>query len=159
SNFYDVVACTNFALLQHAKVESWSVMGYEQGRHPRFIGANTDTVAGDAWLCYFEYSTTNAVAIADADLVIRKPVNREVFSELPEAEVITSEKALPVMIGVHLINKHCALLATVTGEIALGVTINIERARHSPSRDRKFPDCGADGFAVPCHLARKTDIY
>src|SRR5580698_767386 len=26
SNFYNIVACTNFSFLQHAKVESWSVM-------------------------------------------------------------------------------------------------------------------------------------
>jgi hypothetical protein len=30
SKFYDVVACANFAFLQHAKVESWSVMGDEK---------------------------------------------------------------------------------------------------------------------------------
>ena len=82
SNFYDVIACTNFSLLQHAKVESWSVMCYEQGCHPRFIHANTDAVARYARLCRFEYRVTNAVAIANADLVISKSLNSKVFSEL-----------------------------------------------------------------------------
>jgi hypothetical protein len=131
----------------------------EQGRHPRVIHANTDAVARHSWLRHFKYSTTNAVAIANADLVIGKSIHSEIFSELAEAEVITPEKTLPVVIGVHLINKHCPLLSTMTREIALGVTINIELARHSPSRDRRFPDCGADGFAAPSHVARKTDIY
>ena len=84
SNFCNVVACPNFSFLQHAKVESWSVMFYEQGCHPRFIHANTDAVARYAWLCYFKYRTTNAVAITDADLVIRQSFNSEVFSELAE---------------------------------------------------------------------------
>jgi hypothetical protein len=134
-------------------------MCYEQGWHPRFIHSNTDAVTRHSWLRHFEYSTTNAVAITNTDLVISKSVNSEVFSELPEAQVITSEKALPIVIRLHLINKHCALLSTMTGEIALGITINIELARYSPSRDRKFPDCGADRFAAPCHVARKADIY
>src|SRR6201981_2770406 len=44
SNFYNVIACTNFSLLQHAKVESWSVMCYEQRRHARLVPADTDAV-------------------------------------------------------------------------------------------------------------------
>ena len=67
---YNVVARPNFSFLQHAKVESWSVLRYEQGWHPRFIHANADAVACYARLCYFKYRTTDAVAIADADLVI-----------------------------------------------------------------------------------------
>src|SRR5258706_395995 len=98
SNFYNVVARPNFSFLQHAKVESWSVMFYEQGCRPRFIHANTDAVARYARLCHFKYRITNAVAIANADLVIRKLLNSEVFSELAEDEVFTSEKAFPVLI-------------------------------------------------------------
>ena len=45
SNFYNVIARPNFSFLQHAKVESWSVMCYQQGRHPRFIHADADAVA------------------------------------------------------------------------------------------------------------------
>src|ERR1035438_9616396 len=45
-------------------------MCHEQGCHPRFIHANADAVARHAWLCYFKYRTTDAVAIADADLVL-----------------------------------------------------------------------------------------
>ena len=159
SNFYDVIACTNFSLLQHAKVESWSVMCYEQGRHPRFIHPNADAVAGYARLCRFEYRVTNAVAIANADLVISKSLNSKVFSELAEDKVITSEKAFPVVIGLHLINKNGALLPTMTAEIALRIANNIELAHHLSSLNWTFPDRGTDGLAVPCHVAWKTDIY
>ena len=134
-------------------------MCYEQGWHARFIHADADAVARYARLCYFKYRVTNAVSIADADLVIRKSLNREVFSELAEDKVIASEKALPVVIGVHLINKNGALLPAMTGEIALRVAIDIELAHHSPSLNWRFPDGGSDSLAVPCHVARKTDIY
>src|SRR5271169_1910775 len=86
NDFYNVVARANFSFLQHAKVESWSVLRYEQGCHPRLIHANTDAVARYARLRYFKFSTTNAVAIADAHLVIGKSFNSEVFSELAEDE-------------------------------------------------------------------------
>ena len=159
SNFYNVVARPNFSFLQHAKVESWSVMRYEQGCHPRFIHANADAVARYARLRHFKYRITDAVAIANADLVIGKSLNGEVFSELAEDEVITSEKAFPVVIGVHLINKNGALLPTMTGEIALGVANNIELAHHLSSLNWSFPDRGTDSLTVPCHVAWKTDIY
>ena len=115
SNFYNVVARPNFSFLQHAKVESWSVMRYKQGCHPRFIHANADAVARYARLRHFKYRVTYAVSIADADLVIKKSLNSEVFSELAEGEVFTSENAFPVLIGVHLINKNGALLPAMTG--------------------------------------------
>ena len=158
-NFYNVVARPNFSFLQHAKVESRSVMCYEQGCHPRFIHANADAVARYARLRYFKYRTTDAVAIADADLVIRESLNSEVFSELAESKIIAAQKALPVMVGIHLVDKYGAVLPSVAGEIGLRITIDIELAHHSPSRNRRFPDCGSDSFAVPCHVARKADIY
>src|ERR1700691_6786736 len=82
SNLYNFVALTDLSLLQHAKVESWCVMFYEQARHTRFIHANADAKAGYARLCHFKYRVTNAVAIANADLGIRKSLNGEVFSKL-----------------------------------------------------------------------------
>jgi hypothetical protein len=86
SNFCNAIARPNFSFLHHPKVESWSVMCYEQGCHPRFIHANADAVARHAWLCYFKYRTTDAVSIADAHLVIRKSLEREVFSELAKVK-------------------------------------------------------------------------
>jgi hypothetical protein len=158
SNFYNVVARPSFSFLQHAKVESWSVMRYEQGCHPRFIHANADAVARYARLCHFKFSTTDAVSIANADLVIRKSLDGEVFSELTESKITAAQKALPVMVRVHLVDKYGALLPAMTGEIGLRITIDIEPAHHSPSRNRRFPDCGSDSFAVPCHVPWKTDI-
>jgi hypothetical protein len=158
-DFYNVIALPNFSFLQHAKIESWSVMRDEKRWHPGIVHADGDAVAGYARLRYFKFSTTNAVAIANADLVIGKSLNGEVFSELSIDEVFPSEKVFPVVIGVHLINENGALLATMTGEIALPIASNIRPAHHSSSNHRRFPDSGMDGFAVPCHVAWKADIY
>jgi hypothetical protein len=158
-NFYNVVARPNFSFPQHAKVESWSVMRYEQGCHPRFIHANADAVARYAWLRYFKFSTTDVVAIANAHLAVKKSLDGEVFSELAETKIVAAEKSLPVLVRIDLVDEYGAVLSSVTGEIGLRITIDIELAHHSPSRNRRFPDCGSDSFAVPCHLARKADIY
>jgi hypothetical protein len=63
------------------------------------------------------------------------------------------------MIRIHLINKNGALLPTMTGEISLRITIDIQPAHHSPSLNRTFPDRGTDSLTVPCHVAWNTDIY
>src|SRR4051794_17068295 len=104
SDFYNVVACTNFSLLQHAKVKSWSLMCYEKRRHTRFIHANPDAVARYARLCHFKYRVTNAVPVANAHLVVRKPLHGKIFSELAESKVVAAQKALPVMVRIHLID-------------------------------------------------------
>jgi hypothetical protein len=134
-------------------------MCYEQGWHSRFIHANADAIARHSGLCHFEYRVTNAVAIPNANLVVREFLNSEVFSELAEDEVVSSEKALPVVIGVHLIDKNCALLPTMTGEIRLRVADNIELAHHPAAFHRRFPDRGTDSLTVPCHVAWKANIY
>jgi hypothetical protein len=133
-------------------------MGYHQGWHPRLIHADTESVARYSRLRHFKYGIPNAVSIADADFVIGKSVNCEVFSELAEDKVVPSEKAFPVVIGVRLINKNGALLSAMAGEVALSIAIDIELAYHASSLDWRFPDRGTDSLTVPCHVARETDI-
>src|SRR5664279_2416374 len=114
SDFYNFVVCTNFSLLQHAKVESRSAMFYEQGCHPRFIHADADAVAGHPWLRHFKFSTTDAISIADAHLRIGKTLDGEVFSELAESEIAAAQEAFPVMIRIHLVNEYGAVLPSMT---------------------------------------------
>ena len=159
SNFYNVIARANFSLLQHAKVKSWSVMCYEQGWHARFIHADADAIARHAWLRYLKFSTTDAVSIADAHLVIRESLDGEVFSKLAESKIVAAQKTLPVMVRIHLVDEYGAVLPSVAGEIGLRITIDIEFAHHSPPINGRFPDRRSDRFAVPCHVARKAYIY
>jgi len=140
SKFYNVIVGTNISFLQHAKVESWSVMCYEQRRHARLVHADADAVARHVRLRYFKFSATDAVSIADANLVVRKPLDSEVFSELAKSKIVATEKALPVTVRIHLVDEYGAVLPAVTGEIGLRIAIDIELAHHSPSIHWRFPD-------------------
>jgi hypothetical protein len=44
------------------------------------------------------------------------------------------------MVRVHLVDKYGAVLPSVTGEIGLRITIDIELTHHSPSINCRFPD-------------------
>jgi hypothetical protein len=134
-------------------------MCYEQSWHLRFIHADTDTVARHAWLRYFKFSAADAVSIADAYLVIGKPLDGKVFSELTESKIAAAQKAFPVMVRVHLVNEHGAILPTVTRQIGLRIALNIESAHHSSFVHWRFPDGRSNRLSVPCHIARKTNIY
>jgi hypothetical protein len=61
------------------------------------------------------------------------------------------------MVSIHLVDG--AVLPSVACQIGLRITVDFEFAHHSPSRNRRFPDCGSNRFAIPRHVARKTDIY
>jgi hypothetical protein len=115
-------------------------MCHEKRRHARLVHADADAVARDAWLRYLKFSSANAVSIADAHLVIRKPLHREVFAELTESKITAAQKALPVMVRIHLVDEYGALLPSVTGEIGLRIAVDIEFAHHAPSINWRFPD-------------------
>ena len=93
-------------------------MCHKQGRHSRLVHADADAITSHTRLYHFKYGITNAVSIADADLVISKSLNREVLSELTKAEVTTPQKLLPVAVGIDLVDKYRTLLPSVTGEIS-----------------------------------------
>jgi hypothetical protein len=157
-DFHDGIAGANFTFLQHAEVKPWSVVGNKQGWHPRLVHANADAVARYARLCHLEYRITNAVSITNADLVIGKSFNGKVLAELAENEIIASKKALPIIVGLHLVDKYGTLLPTMTGEIRLRIAIDIQLAHHPALFNGKFPDRCSHSFAVPCHFIRKADI-
>ena len=97
-DFYDLVAGADLAFLQHTQVEPWSVMRHQEGRDPRIIHANPDAIAGHAWLRHLEQRIADAIPVADADLVIRKALDREVLAELAEGKIVAAERALPISI-------------------------------------------------------------
>ena len=134
-------------------------MRYKQRRHTRLVHTDADAVARYAGLRYFKFSITDAISIADAHLVIRQSLDGEVFSELAESEIVATQKALPVMVRIHLVDKYGAVLPAVTRKIGLRIALDIELAHHSSSINWGFPDRRPDRFAVPYHVARKADIY
>jgi hypothetical protein len=158
SKFYDFITRANFSFLQNAKVESRSPVRDQEGWHARLVHANAYAVAGYPGLCHFEHRLADAVSIANADLVVGKSFNRKIFSELAETEIIALKEMLPVVVRIHLVYEHGTLLPTVTGEIGLCIAVDVQPAHHPSILNGKLPDRCSHSCAVPCDLARKTDI-
>jgi hypothetical protein len=87
-----------------------------------------------------------------------KSINREILSELAESKIITPEKVLPVLVGLHLLDEYGALLPAMTSEIGLHIAIDVELACHPSAFNGKFPDRCSQSLAVPRDFTRKADI-
>ena len=132
---HDLVAGLHLALLQDAEVETGPAVCDEQCRHPRLVHADAHAVAGDARLGHFEQGATHAVAIADADFLVGQAVDGEILSELSVGEVVSVELALPVAVGLRLIDEDGAVLTPVSGQIPLAVAVDVEPPHHAWARN------------------------
>src|SRR6516165_7465560 len=133
-------------------------MRNEQGGHPRLTQPQAYPITRHARLGDLKKSLADAVAVTDADLLVAHPVHGEVLAEVSRLEVVAPEFLCPVTVGINLVHQHRALFATVSGEIALTVPVNVESSNHPRPHHRRLPHAGEDRSAVPFHIARKTDI-
>ena len=155
----DLVSRLDLALSEHAEVEAGPAMGDEQGGNARVVHANAHAVTGDARLRDFEDGGADLVAVADAHFVVAQSLDGEVLAELPVDEVASSELALPVPIGVDLVDEHGALLAAVPGGIALTVAVEVEPAHPARTGDGILEHAGEDGPPLPGHVLRQADVH
>jgi hypothetical protein len=58
-----------------------------------------------------------------------------------------------------LIDKHGALLAAMSGQIALTVSLEIQTTDKAAARHGVLPDPGVHSPTVPLDIARQADIY
>ncbi len=93
------------------------------------------------------------------DLVVGKPVHGEVLAELAVAGVVPLQLLLPVAVGVQLVDQHGTLLATVSGEVALPVAVQIQPPRHHGRGDGLLPDTRVDDLAVPGDVLGQPDVH
>jgi hypothetical protein len=107
----------------------------------------------------FKDGGADLVAVADADLVVAQPFNREVLAKLSVDEVVSAELSFPVPLGVDLIDEHGPLFAAVAGQIALAVTVDIELAHAARADDGVLEDAGEDGLPLPGHVLRHADVH
>ena len=124
----------------------------------RLLHADAHPVTGNARLRHFEQSAADPVTVADADLLVRQAVDGEVLPELPIGEVGSTELALPIVIGVDLINENGPVLAAVPSQVPLPVAVNVEAPYHTPALNWRFPNGGADGLASPRDVARQAHV-
>jgi hypothetical protein len=57
--------------------------------------------------------------------LVRQAVDGEILAELPIGEAVSIELALPITIGVHLIDEDGPVFAAMPGQVALPVAIYI----------------------------------
>jgi hypothetical protein len=58
---------------------------------------------------------------------------------LAEGEIAPLQFTLPVVIRIHLVDKHSAVLSTVTGQITLCVAIDVKPPNQAPSLHGLLP--------------------
>ena len=92
----DFVAGLDSAFGDDPEVEAGPVMCDEQRRQLRFAEPHTHPETGDPRLGDLEFRLADAVAVADADLVVGETVDGEVLTELTVFEVIAAELLLPI---------------------------------------------------------------
>lgn len=154
----DFVARLHLAFFDHPEVEARSASAREQRGHARLVHADADAVAGHARLCDFEDRRTDPVAVADADLVVGEPVDREVLAELAVHEVVAVQLLAPVVVRTQLVHVDRALLAAVTGEVALPVAVEVQAADDARAFDRLLPNAGVHRAALPLDVTRHPDV-
>src|SRR5216683_6763614 len=110
-NWHDLVAGLDLPLLKDTKIEAGSTVRDGQCGHLRLAHADADPIAGNARLRHFKHGGPDPIAITDAHLFVGQPVDGKILPELPIAEVASAELALPIAIGVDLVNKDGPTLA------------------------------------------------
>ncbi|VTZ25791.1 hypothetical protein MPC1_260012 [Methylocella tundrae] len=97
--------------------------------------------------------------IADANLVVGQAVNGKILAELPVGEIVSTELASPVVIGVDLIDEDGSVLASVSGEVSLPVAVDVETTRHASPLNGPLPNGGVNSPSAPVDIARQTDVH
>ena len=120
---------------------------------------DADPIAGDARLRHFEERIADPVMIANAHFGIRQSFDRKILAELAINKVVATELVLPVTIRFDLIDKDCSVFAAMPRQIALTVAIDIEPPYRPSALNRRLPDGGVDGFALPLDVAWQAHIY
>src|SRR5258707_1813057 len=82
----------------------------------------------------------------------------EILSELPISEVVSAQLVLPIPIGINLVDKYGPAFAAVAGQVPLSVTVYVESAYHAQALNRRLPNGGMDGLALPSNVARHAYI-
>ena len=155
----DLVPRLDVALLEHAEVEARTPMRHEQRGDARVVQPDADAVTRHTRLRDLEDGGADPEAVADADLVVAQPIDGEVLAELSMDEVVPSELALPVAVGLDLVDEDGALLATVPAQVALPVPVYVEPAHAPRTGDGVLEDAGEDGLAPPRHVLRHADVH
>src|ERR1700735_951800 len=158
-NLDDLVLASDITFFQNAKVEAGPVVRHEERCHTRFVHANTDAVASDAWLSHFEEGCPDPIPISNADLIVGETIDCEIFAELSKREIASPELLFPIAVRVYLVYEDCAMLAPVTCKIALTIAFNVNPSHETPPLNGTLPYPGVDHLSFPLDIAWETDVH
>src|SRR5262249_33832426 len=99
------------------------------------------------------------ITVADADLIVRQSLHREVLAELSKHEVLAPELSFPIAIGIDLIDENGPVLAAVTLQISLAVAVDVQLPDFAAPVDRVLPHGRVHALAFPFDVARQTDVH
>ena len=145
-------------MLQHTEIETGSAARDQQRGHLRLVHTDAHPVTGDARLRYLEQCAADPVAVADAHLCVRQALDGEILAELPIGKVVSTQLVLPIAIRIDLIDEDGPVLAAVAGQVPLSVAVDVESAHCALAFNRRLPNGGADGFALPRDVAWQAHI-
>ncbi|GHD65254.1 hypothetical protein GCM10010317_064910 [Streptomyces mirabilis] len=135
------------------------MVGHEQCRHPRLSHPQAHPVTGHPGLGDLEEGLSDAVAVPDADLVVRQAVDGEVLTELAGTQVVAPQLFRPEAVRVELVHQHRPLLTAVPAQISLPVPVDVQPSHHPRPGNRVLVDAGVNGPAMPGNVFRHPDIH
>jgi hypothetical protein len=141
----DLVAGLDLSLTDDAHVETGTAVADEKGWQLRLTETEAHAIAADPRLGELELGLTDAIAVADADLVVGQAIDGEVLADLTVAQAVATEVLLPMSVGLELVHQDGSLLATVAVQAALSVPIDVAPPDHRGAVDRLLPDTRAQG--------------
>ena len=109
------------------------------------IHPDAEPVARHARLADLEQRRADSVPVANADLMVGEPVDREVLAELTVREVVAMHLLAPVLVRLELIHVNGSVHSSVTLQIALPVTVYVQTPDSSRPGDRLLPDTRENG--------------
>jgi hypothetical protein len=106
-----------------------------------------------------EQCAADLITVADAHGVVGQSFDREVFAELSVDEVGSLQLFLPIVIRLDLVDENGSLLASVPGQVALTVSLQIQPPNPAGAGHRIFPDPGVHSSALPLDVAWKSNVH
>jgi hypothetical protein len=97
--------------------------------------------------------------VTNAHFPVRQAIDSEVLAELSVGEIVAAKLALPIAIGVNLVNQNGTVLAAVPNQVSLPIPINIKPADYPSALNWSFPDGGVDGLPLPGDILREAHVY
>src|SRR5215470_704010 len=159
SDLHNFVLSARLAFLQDAEVKSRSAAGCQESWHPGFVHPNADAIASNTGLGDLKQRAADLITVTDANDIVGQSFDREILAELSVDKVGPLQLLLPIAIRFDLVDKDGALLASVPGQVALTIPVQIQPAHPTASTHGFLPDSGVHCATLPLNVARKSDVY